>query len=128
MNTQSLPQASQNSHSTASTKGWLSHLKVGQKITLSYVVALGVAVTGTVSGIIVGNQYEKQAYAIQQDAIEEILELKDLEKALTKLRVNERDLVTWLDEPAQFQTTYQAYQDNVQEFLQLHLAESHRLA
>ncbi|MGF1521987.1 MAG: ATP-binding protein [Leptolyngbyaceae cyanobacterium] len=118
MNTQfsTKSQTSQQSHSTAATKGWLNRLKVSQKITLSYAVALGVAVAGTVSGIAIGNQYEKQAYAIQQDAIEEILGLKDLEKSLTKLRINERDLVTWLDEPEQFTVTYQAYKDNIQEF------------
>ena len=97
-------------------RGWLGHLKIGQKITLGYVVALGVAVIGTVSGIAMGNRYERQAYAIQQDAIEEILELKDLEKALTHLRVNERDLITWLDNPERFQSVYTNYQANVQEF------------
>ncbi|MEM9009004.1 MAG: histidine kinase dimerization/phospho-acceptor domain-containing protein, partial [Cyanobacteria bacterium P01_F01_bin.86] len=110
------PQSPQQNSLSRQTKGWLSRLKVGRKITLSYAVALGVAVIGTVSGIAIGNRYEQRAYAIQQDAIGEILELKDLESSLTQLRVNERDLVTWLDDPQQFQATYRAYRENVREF------------
>ena len=118
MQTQSSDSAQvfQQSHSKTLAKGWFKQLKVGQKVTLSYTLALGIAVTGTVNGIIIGNQYERRAYAIQQDAIEEILELKDLEKALTKLRVDERELVTWLDQPAQFKVTYQTFKENVKEF------------
>ena len=66
--------------------------------------------------LLLANRYEQRAYAIQQDAIGEILELKDLESSLTQLRVNERDLVTWLDDPQQFQATYRAYRENVREF------------
>ncbi|MEM8806739.1 MAG: response regulator [Cyanobacteria bacterium P01_G01_bin.38] len=115
------PQSSPQSHpsaqvSTGLPKSWLHRLKVGQKIGLGYATALGIAVVGTITGIVIGNAHQHHALEIQEDAIGEILELKDLEAALIRLNVNERDLVTWLDSPDQFQATYQTYQGNVLAF------------
>ncbi|MEO1125515.1 MAG: response regulator [Cyanobacteria bacterium J06639_16] len=118
MNTQAsaTSQSSQDRTLLNRTKGWLNHLKVGHKITLGYAMALGIALVGTVAGVSMGNLYERKASAVQEDAIEEILELKRLETALIKIGVNERDLVTWLDNPEQFRATYNAYQENVLQF------------
>ncbi|MEM9162423.1 MAG: HAMP domain-containing protein, partial [Cyanobacteria bacterium P01_F01_bin.4] len=115
------PQSSPQSHQSAQVStglptNWLHRLKVGQKIGLGYATTLGIAVVGIVTGIVLGNVHQHRALEIQEDAIDEIIELKDLETALMQLSVNERDLVTWLDSPEQFQATYQAYQDNALAF------------
>ena len=111
-----IPQPSLSKVLSPQAKSWFSRLKVGRKITLGYVVALGIAVAGSINGIAIGNRYERQAYDIQQDAIEEILELKDLEKTLISLRMNEKALIIWLDDSQAFQATSQAYQENALEF------------
>ena len=97
-------------------KGWHNRLKVSQKIGLGYVTALGIAFLGTGLGIAIGNAQQRRAFEIQEDAIEEILGLKDLDVALKRLDVSERDLVVWLDSPDQFQTAYGDYQDNALAF------------
>jgi hypothetical protein len=40
----------------------ISSLKVGQKISLGYAFALGIAVSGTIAGFGSGNRYHQQSY------------------------------------------------------------------
>ncbi|MDJ0708121.1 MAG: hypothetical protein QNJ46_33020 [Leptolyngbyaceae cyanobacterium MO_188.B28] len=83
-------------------------------ISMGFVVITGLV--ATIAGIAIGNRYENEAQEIQADAIEEILEIKDLELSLTKLLAYERELITWLDNPAQFQMTYELYQASARDF------------
>ena len=83
-------------------------------MSMGFVVITGLVVT--IAGIAIGNRYENKAQEIQADAIEEILEIKDLELSLTKLLAYERELITWLDDPVQFQITYELYQANARDF------------
>ena len=83
-------------------------------MSVGFVVITGLALT--IAGIAIGNKYEHKAQEIQADAIEEILEIKDLEQSLTQLIAHERELITWLDNPDQFQTTYEIYQVSAREF------------
>ncbi|MEO0458318.1 MAG: ATP-binding protein, partial [Cyanobacteria bacterium P01_A01_bin.114] len=78
--------------------------------------ALGIAVVGTVTGIVIGNIHQQRALEIQEDAIAEILDLKSLEATLIKLNASERDLVTWLDNPERLQASYHTYRNDTQIF------------
>ncbi|PSB20120.1 hypothetical protein C7B65_08685 [Phormidesmis priestleyi ULC007] len=51
---------------------WLSRLKVGQKISLGYALALGIAVSGTIVGFGIGNQYRQQASQRQKHTRNEV--------------------------------------------------------
>ncbi|MEM7770339.1 MAG: ATP-binding protein [Cyanobacteria bacterium P01_A01_bin.37] len=105
-------------HSTPSTRttGWFNRLKVGPKISLGYAAALGIAMGGTIIGIAVGNSYQQQAQNLQADAIDEILDIKDLRQSLTQVIAEERELITWLDNPERFQSIYELYRNSTEEF------------
>lgn len=103
-------------HQASVRRSWFNRLKVGQKIGLGYILSLGVAIGGTAIGIAIGHNYQNEAQRIQEDAIEEIVEIKDLEQALTQLIIRERQLLTWLDNPVQFRKNYAAYQAGIREF------------
>ena len=109
---------SQPSSSSSTPSRWFNRFNVGQKIALGYAAVLGIAIAGTGIGIVLGNSYARRAQAIQADAIEEILELKAIDAALMRLNLYEKDLVTWLDTPEEFQANYTAYQESSQEFQQ----------
>ena len=103
---------------SAPANGWLSRLKVSQKITTGYAIALGIAIVGAGTGVFIGNAYEQRALAIREDAVEEILALKDVEAALIHAIARERDLIHWLNDPEQFQQACRRYEKGVAEFQQ----------
>ena len=85
-------------------------------MSVGFVVITGLVLT--ITGLAIGNRYENKAQEIQADAIEEILEIKDLELSLTQLIARERELITWLDNPDQLQAIYEIYQASAHEFEQ----------
>ncbi|AFY45440.1 sensor histidine kinase [Nostoc sp. PCC 7107] len=80
---------------------WLVKLSnnwsIAQKITYGYIVTVGITCIGTTSGLLLAYNYETYAHkqlllAYQQQAL-----LKDLENAVTRVRLHPQRLVTVLD-------------------------------
>ena len=97
-------------------KDWLRSLKVIQKIGLGYALTVGIVVAGTATGMAIARRYEQQAYRGNDDAIEEILSLKNLEKSLNRFIAYERQLITWLENPEEFLVAYDLYRSSGRDF------------
>jgi len=68
--------------------GWLQRLRIAQKIGLGYAVVLGLTTVGTITGISAGNFQADQAQLYEEDAIEETVELYQLQVTLAELQQN----------------------------------------
>ena len=64
------PQDTLRSRKTIFNK-WFNNLRVGHKIGLGYGIALGIAVIGSVSGVLVGDSFHQKAVHHEEDANEE---------------------------------------------------------
>ncbi|TAE84719.1 MAG: sensor histidine kinase [Oscillatoriales cyanobacterium] len=78
-------------------KHWFSCLKVGQKISLGYGLALGVAILGTTTGISIADQYHKEAVKHEQDAIEEAQSISELEIQLLQVLLHQQQILMLLE-------------------------------
>ncbi|MGD1951350.1 MAG: response regulator [Leptolyngbyaceae cyanobacterium] len=94
----------------------LQNLKVIQKIGLGYALVVGVVVAGTAVGVITARHYEYEAYKGNEDAVEEILGLKNLEKSINRFIAYERQLITWFENPEQFLINYDLYRSSGRDF------------
>ena len=101
-----------------SARRWLRNLKVMQKIGLGYALVVGVVVTGTAVGVATARHYEYEAYKGNEDAIEEILSLRNLEKSVNRFIAYERQLITWFENPEQFLINYDLYRASARDFKQ----------
>lgn len=84
-------------------KAELARLKVGQKIGLGYAIALGIAVVGTVTGITIGEYYQRQAWAQGNHAQTEIELLQRLQAGVLQARTHQQQLIPLLADPEGFQ-------------------------
>ncbi|EKV00271.1 PAS domain S-box [Leptolyngbya sp. PCC 7375] len=100
----------------AQVRSGLRNLKVIQKIGLGYALVIGIVVAGTGTGISIARRYEFKAYQGNEDAIEEILSLRNLEKSLNRFIAYERQLITWLENPDQFLINYDLYRSSGRDF------------
>lgn len=71
--------------------------KIAKKITFGYTVILGIAATGTVSGLLIGNHYEETAQKQLFLYYEQQLLLKDLKNAVTTVRMYPQRLANVLE-------------------------------
>jgi signal transduction histidine kinase len=85
---------------------WLNNLKVGHKIRLGYVVALGIAVVGTTAGIIIAAHYEDFAEDQELHSRSEIELLNRLQAGVLKSRTHQQQLIPLITQPEQFQEEY----------------------
>lgn len=86
--------------------GWLNQLKVGEKITLGYGVALGMAIAGTATGITLGNQYQQAALEQQVHAQEETELLSGLQTGVLQSRTHQQQLIPLSEFPEDFKDEY----------------------
>jgi signal transduction histidine kinase len=96
-----LPTPSSQSSKVAwfSLTSWFKNLRIQQKISLGYLGALGVAIAGTTTGILVGNHYQSLAEKYQEDALEENQFLKGLQVDLLKTLTHRQLLIDRLETP-----------------------------
>jgi hypothetical protein len=99
-----------------SVSRWLRQLRVGQKISLGYGLALGVAVLGTTSGILLANYYQDQAREQQEDALVEFELINRLEIEALQVRVYRYDLITLVSQPKQLPEEYTEFLKHYQNF------------
>ncbi|NJR38380.1 MAG: HAMP domain-containing protein [Leptolyngbyaceae cyanobacterium CSU_1_4] len=101
-----------------STKGWgqwFSRLKVGQKISLGYELALGIAVLGTTTGLLVADHYHQVTIALQHDAIEETQEFDRLQSSIFMVKDHQQQFIVLLENPELLRQEYSHFS--------VHLAE-----
>lgn len=95
---------------------WLHHFRVGQKIGLGYALALGLAVVGTTTGILIGNTSQNRAHRLLDDAFEETKILTQLEIAITHARSHQQNLATLLLNPENLQATQANFEEHAAVF------------
>jgi signal transduction histidine kinase len=78
-------------------KHWFSCLKVGQKISVGYGLALGVAILGTATGISIADQYHQQAVRHEQNAIEETQFISELQIQLVQVLLHQQQILMLLE-------------------------------
>ncbi len=96
----------QNHASPSAAKSWINRLKVGQKITLGYAVALGIAITGTATGVIMGNHHQYKALEEQEHSRTEVSLLTQLQTGVLQTRTHQQQLIPLSEFPDDFQEEY----------------------
>jgi PAS domain S-box-containing protein len=85
---------------------WLNSLKVNQKITLGYTVALGISVLGTILGVTIGNYLEGKALEHEEQALLEMTILYRLQTGVLQARTHQQQLIPLTKEPKKFDEEY----------------------
>ncbi|WP_446866585.1 ATP-binding protein [Phormidesmis sp. 146-12] len=85
---------------------WFSRLKVGQKISGGYGLALGVAVVGITAGFLVADYYQREAYEAEEDATEEISLLYRMEGDVLEAHLHQKQLILLMEKPTLWQIEY----------------------
>ena len=80
-------------------RSWLGELRVGQKIAVGYMVALGVAIVGITGGLSLSAQYREAALETREDVLEEIESLQLLKTSLLQARIHQQSLVSLAGRP-----------------------------
>jgi signal transduction histidine kinase/CheY-like chemotaxis protein len=93
----------------AKLRRWLHRLKVGQKISLGYTIAIGIAVLGTTSGFIIGDRYREEAREKEEYAQQEVSLLGRLETNMLQARKHQHLFATFVDRPHYLHKEYDAY-------------------
>lgn len=81
-------------------------LSVGQRIGLGYIIAVGIAVSGTVAGFSIGNYYHQQAAEREKHARSESELLYNLQKNILQARNHQQRLITLLKKPQLYHQQY----------------------
>ncbi len=84
----------------------LPSLKVGQKIGLGYTLALGLAVSGTTAGFVLGHNYQLQAAKQEEHSHEEMELLHRLQSRVLQARTHQQQLIPLVKYPDKFQDEY----------------------
>lgn len=101
-------------HSLSGRLGsWLGHLKVGHKVTLGYVLVLGVAMVGTAFGFVIADRYQKAAIDEEEDAIEELYEVYQLKSAVFRVQSQQHKLILYMGQPELWQKQYSQLLESV---------------
>ncbi|MBW4665939.1 MAG: HAMP domain-containing protein [Cyanomargarita calcarea GSE-NOS-MK-12-04C] len=90
----------------ANLQSWLSNLSIPTKIRLGYTLTLGIALSGTITGIFIGEIYQKHSQNLIKDALEENQMLYELTTDLLEAKNLEQELVFLLDKPEKFRQRY----------------------
>jgi signal transduction histidine kinase/DNA-binding response OmpR family regulator len=106
MNTQSSLSSNQFATGQPTIKGWLNKLKVGEKIALGHIVSLGMAIAGTTTGIVVGNQHQQKALQQQVHTQEEVELLSALQTGVLQARTHQQQLIPRSESPEDFKDEY----------------------
>jgi two-component system, NtrC family, sensor kinase len=90
----------------ANLQSCLSKLSIPTKVRLGYLLTLGIALSGTITGILIGEIYQKHSQNLIEDALEENQLLYELTTNLLEAKSLEQELVFILDKPEQFRQRY----------------------
>jgi len=96
----------------------LHHLNVGQKIGRGYAIILGIAVTGTIVGAIIGNFHQQHSRKLLEDVLQEITLVDNVERNLIQAHLHHYRLVDLLQQPDHFQKEYAHFYKHITAFRQ----------
>ena len=85
---------------------WLGSMKVNQKISIGYAVALGISVLGTVLGVTTGNYLEQKALDKEERALAEATTLHRLQTGVLQVRTHQQQLIPLSKQPTDFDEEY----------------------
>ena len=85
---------------------FLNRFKVGERITIGFSLALGLAFAGTSAGIAIGNFYQRKAQIVEQQVREEIILLSQLQTGVLQSRTHQQQLIPLSEFPEDFQDEY----------------------
>jgi len=92
--------------SPSAKQGFLRQMKVSQRITLGFSLALGLMCVGTGAGILGGNRYQHEALEIEAHVQEEIELLSQLQAGVLQSRTHQQQLIPLSASPQDFQEEY----------------------
>ncbi|MDJ0599946.1 MAG: diguanylate cyclase [Crocosphaera sp.] len=81
----------------------LTHSKIGHKIGYGYVIVITIFILGIISGLTLGNYYEKKAYFRLQLANHKILLLSQLHNHILQIRSHPKTLLVVIDDSIWFE-------------------------
>ncbi|PPT11190.1 Circadian input kinase A [Geitlerinema sp. FC II] len=96
-------------------KSLLDRLSVGKKLSYGYMLAIGIAISGTTVGLLVGNYYEWQAHTLLELSDEQQYQIKDLEQDVLKVRSHPLELLSVLKTPIWFRYEVSQFHNNITE-------------
>lgn len=85
---------------------FLERFQVGSKITIGYLIALGIATLGTASGLIIGEYYQNKAFKLAETTQYELELLHQLQTAVLQSRTHQQQLIPLAENPSDFQEEY----------------------
>jgi two-component system, NtrC family, sensor kinase len=94
---------------------WLSRLSIPAKIRFGYALTLGIALSGTIIGISIGEIYQNYSQDLIKDALEENELLYELTTDLLEAKNLEQELVFLLDKPEKFRERYTLFLTEVKD-------------
>jgi PAS domain S-box-containing protein len=100
---------------------WFKNLTVRQKISLSYMAALSVAITGVGAGILFGVQYQRQAWQGVEYSRTELNLLTRLKASISQTHTQQQQLILLAEHPEAFVQEYrhlQEHQTKIEQFRQ----------
>ena len=100
----------------APARTWLRSLKISQKISLGYAVALGIAISGTAAGIALGDRHQNLAREQIEDVLEETRLLATLDRELSHAILHQHRMMILGKQPQQFQEEYTEFQSHAAGF------------
>jgi signal transduction histidine kinase len=87
-------------------KSFLGRFSVGRKITACYFIALGIAISGTVSGLVIAEHSQRRAATISDALHEEIELMHQLQIAVLQARTHQQQLIPLMESPGDFESEY----------------------
>ncbi|EAZ88380.1 diguanylate cyclase domain-containing protein [Crocosphaera chwakensis] len=92
----------------------LTHSKIGDKIKYGYVIVITIFILGILSGLALGDFYEKKAYHKLQLANEKIILLSQLHNHILQIRSHPKTLIVVVNESIWFEYEISKFSLNIQ--------------
>ncbi|MDJ0705342.1 MAG: response regulator [Leptolyngbyaceae cyanobacterium MO_188.B28] len=98
---------------------WLRRLKISHKLSLGYAIALGVAMVGPITGLVIGERYQVHAREVIEDVLEETQALHQLQTTLIEIQTRQLQLADFLSNPFLFQEEIVRLRESTDTFQQI---------
>ena len=92
------------------------NLKVGQKISLGYTIALGIAVLGSIIGVVIGDNFHQKAIEHEEDANEEFKLIAGLNFELSETHKHFLVFPAILEQPEKLSRNYALFIEHQEKF------------